>query len=401
MIGGVAHRFGVLYLAIFERLSANSWRPLPRPPQGTAVTHGPGHDPDRVLVAGRASAIGWGVLSHDLGLAGNVARATSALTGRGTDVEVVAERSMTAAGVRRLLTPQAISRYDAIVLTLGTREAFELMPVATWVDQLTSVLDHITAGREVSPAIVVVGAEEVPPVPLPPFIANLGIARARELNAASRKLIATRSRVAYVDSALVTVQPSMRRLLDADFIEVYRRCGAAIAPVLTELLDDSPARLRHPVNEEARWKAVAYLHAHTEHDDQRIANLLTTLANLLMVRSADLFFVDRDNVRTLAATTERVPSQPRGKTLSSEALEYRGGLVIPDLTADPRMRDRPDVVGPPFLRFYAGHPVESPDGHRVAVLAVVHTEPRELSSAELAVLREYAIRVGDVLFENY
>lgn len=401
MIDAVRHRLGVLYLAIFERLSANSWRPLPRPPQGTAVTHGPGHDPDRVLVAGRASAIGWGVLSHDLGLAGNVARATSALTGRGTDVEVVAERSMTAAGVRRLLTPQAISRYDAIVLTLGTREAFELMPVATWVDQLTSVLDHITAGREVSPAIVVVGAEEVPPVPLPPFIANLGIARARELNAASRKLIATRSRVAYVDSALVTVQPSMRRLLDADFIEVYRRCGAAIAPVLTELLDDSPARLRHPVNEEARWKAVAYLHAHTEHDDQRIANLLTTLANLLMVRSADLFFVDRDNVRTLAATTERVPSQPRGKTLSSEALEYRGGLVIPDLTADPRMRDRPDVVGPPFLRFYAGHPVESPDGHRVAVLAVVDTEPRELSSAELAVLREYAIRVGDVLFENY
>ena len=42
-----------------------------------------------------------------------------------------------------------------------------------------------------------------------------------------------------------------------------------------------------------------------------------------------------------------------------------------------------------------------PGSCRVAVLAVVDTEPRELSSAELAVLREYAIRVGDVLFENY
>ena len=53
MIGGMAHRFGVLYLALFERISANSWRPMPRPPEGTAVTRGPGHDPDRVLLAGR------------------------------------------------------------------------------------------------------------------------------------------------------------------------------------------------------------------------------------------------------------------------------------------------------------------------------------------------------------
>lgn len=401
MIGGVAHRFGVLYLALFERISANSWRPMPRPPAGTAVTRGPGHDPDRVLLAGRGSSIGWGVVSHDIGLAGHLARATSTLTGRGTDVEVAAERSMSIPALKQLLTPQVLSRYDAIVLTLGTREAFELIPTAKWVDDVTSLLDHIVAGREVSPAVVVVGAEEAPPVPFPRPFAGRGMARARALNAATRAIVAQRSRVAYADSAMVAGPGSTRGLLDADFISIYRQCAAAIAPALAELLDDSPARLRHPVDEEARWKAVAYLHAHAEPDDERIANLLTTLTNLLMVRSADLFFVDRDNVRTLAATTGLVPSRPRDETLSSEALEYRGGLVIPDLTVDPRMRDRPEVVGPPHLRFYAAHPVESPDGHRVAVLAVVDTVPRELTSAEMSVLREHAIRVGDVLFENY
>ena len=81
-------------------------------------------------------------------------------------------------------------------------------------------------------------------------------------------------------------------------------------------------------------------------------------------------------------------------------LEYRRGFVIPDLAADPRHRDRSQVVGPPYLRFYAGHPVESPDGHRIGVLAVVDTKPRTFSPAELSLLRNFAVRAGVLLFDR-
>jgi GAF domain-containing protein len=119
------------------------------------------------------------------------------------------------------------------------------------------------------------------------------------------------------------------------------------------------------------------------------------------VRSVDLFFVDRNDVFLISATTRSVGSAPRDETLSTEALEYWGGLVVRDLAADPAHASRPEVTGPPYLRFYAGYPVESPEGRRVAVLTIVDTEPRDISPSELSLLRHFALRVGSLLFEQY
>ncbi len=400
-MGRITHWFGTLYLAAFARLSPNSWRPLPRPDDSATVARGAGHDPDRVLLLGRGSAIGWGVVSHELALAGHLARATSLLTGRGIDVEVIADPEMSVRAAARALTPAVISRFDAIVLTLGTREAFEFLPVKVWTRQLTHLLDLVETGRAAAPAIVIVGAEERPPVPMPRAITGPAIARARAINAASRAIAATRNRTRYVDSAMEPENPQRVGLLEDDFVAVYARSAQAVAPALAGLLEASPARLPHPVDEAARHTAVAYLRRHLEAPTERISVLLTTLQNVLDVRSVDLFFVDSDEVRLIAATSPSVENRPRKSTLSNDVLEHRGGFQIADLSADARFRHQPYVTGEPHLRFYAGHPVESPDGHRVAVLSVVDTRARELSPSEAATLRHGAIRVGELLFEGY
>ena len=400
MIGRIEHRLGVIHLELFARLSTHSWRRLPHPPFEGTVARGAGHDPDRVLLIGRASAASWGVVSHELGLGGHLARATATLTGRGVDVEVSGDPSLSLPTIQARMTPAAISRYDAIVLTVGTREAMELMSVAEWSRQLTSLLDHVSAGREVSPAVIVVGAEERLPIPFTPGLSRLAEARARAINAASRAIVADRSLVRFVDSGMVP-EIDGPSLLDANKLDVYERSARVIAPVLAALLENSPARLRHPVDEEARTRALDYLRASDDPDDARLAQLLLTVKEVLHLRSADLFFVDRDEVRMLGTTTGAVSSRPRGETFSTEALEYRGGIVIPDLTEHPTLSALPEVTGPPHLRFYAAHPVESPDGHRVAVLSVVDTVPREFSSAESGVLRQLALQVGAILFEDY
>src|SRR5262249_4157814 len=60
--------------------------------------------------------------------------------------------------------------------------------------------------------------------------------------------------------------------------------------------------------------------------------------------------------------------------------------------SDFRFADSPMVVAPPFLRFYAGMPVRSPNGLPVGTLFVVDTKPRDLETADIAAFAD--LRAG-------
>lgn len=51
-------------------------------------------------------------------------------------------------------------------------------------------------------------------------------------------------------------------------------------------------------------------------------------------------------------------------------------LVIPDLALDPRTTANPLVTGEPFIRFYAGAPLRTPEGMTIGSLCVIDHEPR-------------------------
>ena len=71
---------------------------------------------------------------------------------------------------------------------------------------------------------------------------------------------------------------------------------------------------------------------------------------------------------------------------------------IDDVTADDRFRDLPWASGASPLRFYAGYPVEAPDGHRVGALCIVDTRLRDFSDAEATLLRELALQAQTLLW---
>ncbi|GJD28792.1 hypothetical protein PMNALOAF_0021 [Methylobacterium adhaesivum] len=60
-----------------------------------------------------------------------------------------------------------------------------------------------------------------------------------------------------------------------------------------------------------------------------------------------------------------------GSSVCVHALGRRDLLVIPDLSLDPRTRDNPLVTGASAIRFYAGAPLNTPDGETLGTLCVI------------------------------
>lgn len=78
---------------------------------------------------------------------------------------------------------------------------------------------------------------------------------------------------------------------------------------------------------------------------------------------------------------------PRADSFCSHAIEGRKLFVVADAAADPRFALSPLVVGPPGIRFYAGAPLLTPEGHALGTVCVMDRVPRELSADQLEVLR--------------
>jgi len=65
-------------------------------------------------------------------------------------------------------------------------------------------------------------------------------------------------------------------------------------------------------------------------------------------------------------------------------------MIVPDARQDPRFTDSPQVKGEPHVVFYAGCPLRTPDGNRVATLCVLDFKPRELTAEDERILRDLA-----------
>lgn len=68
-------------------------------------------------------------------------------------------------------------------------------------------------------------------------------------------------------------------------------------------------------------------------------------------------------------------------------------MIVPDTQKDPRFRDMALMKGPPFIRFYAGVPLISPEGVAIGALCVIDLEPRLLTSEQLQTLHALARQV--------
>ena len=88
---------------------------------------------------------------------------------------------------------------------------------------------------------------------------------------------------------------------------------------------------------------------------------------------------------------------PREHSFCAYKMWGRSVMVVPDATADLRFKDNPYVTGPPGVRFYAGAPLRSPEGHPLGALCIFDLSTRHFSRVEQQILTEMAVLVEDEL----
>jgi diguanylate cyclase (GGDEF)-like protein len=88
---------------------------------------------------------------------------------------------------------------------------------------------------------------------------------------------------------------------------------------------------------------------------------------------------------------------PRSDAFCDHTIRQNQPLIVPDAAADPRFADNPYVTGVPHVRFYAGIPLHTSDGHNIGTLCAIDTKPRNLGPEGIAILTDLAQVVMDEL----
>lgn len=147
--------------------------------------------------------------------------------------------------------------------------------------------------------------------------------------------------------------------------------------------------------EEERLKALArydILDTPPEPAFDRVARLVQMIFG---VTTSAVSLIDAHRQWIKAGRGVPLPEIPLSNSFCNQTIRSEQPLVVPDLAEDERFRDNPFVTGDPSVRFYAGTPIRTADGHNIGTVCAMDPGPRNFSAKDVAILQELAQMVMD------
>lgn len=361
---------------------------------GVPQAHASGLDPDRILLFGNGLASGWGVASHELALPGEIARSLSTITGRGADVDVSVYMALKIVGATKVLEGREFSGYDAIVVIIGANDALSLTPRAQWRASMLALIETFLARVSASARIFVV--EQTPFRAVPPLdnlFGRIANSHAIVLDDITRELCDAYSRVDYVKLPPSTAPATERLATPARYKFWGRFLALQLAPLLNDEalspVNDSGCSARddrsRPQLDEARYLALERLHILEGGSDERIDEIVAAARSVFGTLGAAFTLVGRDKQWNKSIIGADITDLPLELSVCAVTIQGLVPLIVADVREDPRFSPQTPMA------FYAGHPIESPDGLRIGALCVFDTRPRNPSTVDPVILRDLAM----------
>ena len=145
------------------------------------------------------------------------------------------------------------------------------------------------------------------------------------------------------------------------------------------------------VTDQATLDFLKILDALPEERFDRITSLAQQLFEVEMVA---IVLIDEDRQWTKSGVGMRVKQAVRKSDSFSEVtIRETKTFTVADARQDSRFKKNPYVIGDPYIRFYAGYPLQTSSGERVGALCIYDSNPRIFTEVEEELLRDLALLV--------
>lgn len=167
-------------------------------------------------------------------------------------------------------------------------------------------------------------------------------------------------------------------------------------PALAKCVSDAYVGAPVPSNEQERMDKLNGLNImHTDEHEEHYDAITRMIAAILDVPIALISLVGDDHQWFKSRVGLEANSTPRNTsfcafTFTPEANDCAMMCLIEDAKTDPRVAENPLVLGPPFIKFYAGCPLVTSDGMRLGALCAIDRVPRSISPLQAAMLVNFS-----------
>jgi GAF domain-containing protein len=148
-----------------------------------------------------------------------------------------------------------------------------------------------------------------------------------------------------------------------------------------------------PPNEKTRLKVLWQYEVLDTVPEEVFDDLTELAARICEAPIALISLVDEKRQWFKSKVGTSVNQTSRDVSFCAHAINQTELFIVPDATLDTRFAANPLVTSDPKIRFYAGAPLITPDGHALGTLCVIDKVPRELRPQQQQALRILARHV--------
>ena len=148
-----------------------------------------------------------------------------------------------------------------------------------------------------------------------------------------------------------------------------------------------------PKDETARLEALGLYAILDTEPEEPFDSLARLAAHVCSVPIALVSFVDERRQWFKSRVGLDAVEIPRNVGFCRQAIRQDEVFVVEDTLTDARFADDPLVSCDPRIRFYAGAPLLTPDGHALGTLCVLDKVPRKLNAEQQQAMRVLARHV--------